>query len=376
MPRLTTPKTWRAGVLAAAAAAGALSTFAATPAGAVVGDPASDGAYASTAKLTIGDNVRACTGALIDRNWVITAASCFADDPAQPQALAAGAPKWKTTATIGRTDLTTTAGKTADIVELVPRADRDLVLARLATPVDGITPLTLATNAPATGESLRVPGYGRTKDEWAPLKLHTGSFTLDAVKATSIGTTGVNGASICKGDTGAPTIREVNGKAELVAVASRSWQGGCFGSTESRTNASSTRVDDIAAWATSVTQRAGVPGDANGDGRADVLMSYYQADGSIGFYTSLADTDGALGDFTAGYVVPASGNWDRGSMKLVAGDFNGDHRTDLAMLYRYSDSRIGFYTGLADTNGHIGEFKASPKSVPANSWDWNAFDLQ
>ncbi|MFJ7278366.1 hypothetical protein [Kitasatospora sp. NPDC098663] len=36
------------------------------------------------------------------RYWVLTAASCFADDPDQPQALAAGAPKWKTTATIGR----------------------------------------------------------------------------------------------------------------------------------------------------------------------------------------------------------------------------------------------------------------------------------
>ncbi|MEU1422216.1 trypsin-like serine protease, partial [Kitasatospora sp. NPDC005751] len=74
------------GALAATTAVvGALATFSAAPAGAVVGDPASDGAYAYTAKLAIGDNVRACTGALVDRNWIITAASCFADDPAQPQ---------------------------------------------------------------------------------------------------------------------------------------------------------------------------------------------------------------------------------------------------------------------------------------------------
>ncbi|MFJ2782053.1 trypsin-like serine protease, partial [Kitasatospora sp. NPDC087315] len=301
MLRRTSLRTWR-GVLAAAVAAGALTTFSAVQAGAVTGAPAANGTYAYTARLDIGDNTRACTGALVDRLWVITAASCFADDPAQPAALAAGAPKWKTTATIGRTDLTNTgAGAVSEIVELVPRQDRDLVLARLATPVDGIAPLPLATTAPATGETLRVPGYGRTTTEWAPLKLHSGQFTLDAVKTTSVDTTGVNGAAVCKGDTGAPTVRETNGKAELVAVASRSWQGGCLGSTETRTGVSSARTDDLTGWVKDTVRSAGVRGDANGDGRADALMAYYRGDGGIGFYTSLTAPSGALGDFTSGY---------------------------------------------------------------------------
>ncbi|MER6401670.1 trypsin-like serine protease [Kitasatospora sp. NPDC001603] len=248
----TSARTRVTGVLVAALAASALATFSAAPAGAVVGDPAADGAYAYTAKLAIGDNVRACTGALVDRNWIITAASCFADDPAQPAALQAGAPKWKTTAVVGRTDLTTNAGKSVDVVELVPRQDRDLVMARLAAPVDGITPLTLATTAPTTGENLRVPAYGRTKTEWVPLKLHSGVFNVGAVTANAVNTTGTNGASICKGDTGAPAVREVNGKTELAAIASRSWQGGCFGSTETRTGTTNTRVDDLGAWVKSV----------------------------------------------------------------------------------------------------------------------------
>ncbi|MFE2721533.1 trypsin-like serine protease [Kitasatospora sp. NPDC059327] len=240
------------GLLAATMTVGALGTFSAAPAGAVAADPASDGAYAYTAKLTIGDNVRTCTGTLVDRNWIITAASCFADDPAQPAALQTGAPKWNTTATVGRTDLTTGAGQQAGIVELVPRQDRDLVMARLATPIDGITTLPLATTAATTGESLRVPAYGRTKTEWVPDKLHSGAFTVDAVTANAVSTTGTAGAAVCKGDTGAPVVREVNGKAELAAVASRSWQGGCFGSTETRTGASNTRVDDLGAWVKSV----------------------------------------------------------------------------------------------------------------------------
>ncbi|MFF2542793.1 trypsin-like serine protease [Kitasatospora sp. NPDC058063] len=248
MSRKSQVRSWRAGVLVAAAAAGTLSTF--TPAVAVVGDPAADGTYAYTARLVIGDNVRACTGVLVDRYWVATAASCFSDDPAQPQALAAGAPKWKTTATIGRTDLTTGAGTVTEVVELAPRQDRDLVLARLAKPVTDIAPIAVATTAPSAGETLRVPGYGRTKAEWITNKLHSGAFSLDTVSPTGIGTTGTGGAAVCKGDTGAPAIRQVNGRAELVAVASRSWQGGCLGvpATETRTGAYSSRVDDLGGW--------------------------------------------------------------------------------------------------------------------------------
>ncbi|MFD0526027.1 trypsin-like serine protease [Kitasatospora arboriphila] len=146
------------------------------PAGPATG-PAPEQPFA--AKLAIGTDKRSCTGALVDPLWVITAASCFTDTPDQASALAPGAPKDKTTATIGRGDLTSTTGQVRDVVKLVPRTDRDLVLARLATPVTDITPISLSTTAPITGEDLQSIGFGRTKTEWVPTKSHTATFTVD-----------------------------------------------------------------------------------------------------------------------------------------------------------------------------------------------------
>ncbi|MFJ5223447.1 trypsin-like serine protease [Streptomyces sp. NPDC088400] len=208
------------------------------------GDPAPDGVHAFTAKIDIG-GVRACSGTLINNQWLITAASCFADDPAEATSLPTGPPARKSSATIGRTDLTGTTGHVRDIVHLVPRQDRDVVLAKLATPVPGIAPLRPTTTAPVAGESLKGTGYGRTKDTWVPDQLHTGAFTAGQVQDTTVS---IDGTPLCKGDTGAPTFREKDGLLELVSVVSRSWQGGCLASKETRTGAIAGRVDDIRTW--------------------------------------------------------------------------------------------------------------------------------
>lgn len=129
----------------------------ATPAQAVTGTTVpTDTTYQATARLDIGDGTRGCSGVLVDTEWLLTAASCFADDPATSLAVPAGKPALKTTATIGRTDLTTTQGVVRTVVELVPRTDRDVVLARLNRPVTTVAPLALATTAATTGEDLQI----------------------------------------------------------------------------------------------------------------------------------------------------------------------------------------------------------------------------
>lgn len=230
---------------AIAAAVAASGVLVSTPVQAMDGTAVTDSSHAFTAKLAIGDTFRSCTGTLINAQWLLTASSCFAEDPSAGFTVAAGAPKWKTTATIGRTQLDGTDGQVREVVELIPRADRDLVLAKLASPIRGIQPLRAATSAPAQGEQLKGAGYGRTKGTWVPNTLHTGSFTANQVTATGMD---IDGTPVCKGDTGAPVFRERSGQLELVAVAGDSWQGGCLGSTETRTGAAATRVDDLAGW--------------------------------------------------------------------------------------------------------------------------------
>ncbi|MEV6199035.1 trypsin-like serine protease [Streptomyces sp. NPDC051771] len=129
-------------------------------------------------------------------------ASCFTGGLTE---ITPGKPAEKTVATIGRADLAGTGGHVGEIVDLVPRTGRDLVMARLASPAAGITPVPMATTPAVNGDTLTIPGYGRTKTEWVPNKLHTASFAVNSVGGAKVNIAGrTTSDTICKGDTGAP----------------------------------------------------------------------------------------------------------------------------------------------------------------------------
>ncbi|TCB99543.1 trypsin-like serine protease [Micromonospora zingiberis] len=267
---------WGAGLLGAVLAAGLLGGGEAR---AVAGaEPVPDGTHAFTAKVEFGD-LRACTGALIAPDWVVTAKNCLSDGTTPS---AAGAPGQPTRVLVGRTELTGTTGQERAGVSVVPHPDRNLALLRLATPVTTITPIALASAPPAANETLRVAGYGRTATEWVPNRLHAASLTIQGVDPATVDLAGVSaGATICKGDAGGPAFRDVAGTPSLVAINNTSWQKGCLGETETRDGATATRVDDLGSWIREQT--------------ADVQIFGILADGRL-TYSAI---DSATGDLQA-----------------------------------------------------------------------------
>ncbi|MCK2237410.1 MULTISPECIES: AbfB domain-containing protein [unclassified Crossiella] len=240
-----------AAVLLAPASAQALSN----------GSPTANGAYSFTARLQIGG--RACSGALVDPQWVVTAASCFVADPAQGIQVPPGAPQEPTTVTFG----TGASQLTVEASEVAARQDRDLAMVKLANPVNTISPLALSTTAPKAGDKLRVSGYGRTRDQWRPDPAHTAVFTVDSVDSaatsTSLPISGSSSpdASTCQGDSGGPAFRETDGRVELVAVNSTSYEFGCMGETGTRKGAVEARADNVTAWITErIVNGRAIPG--------------------------------------------------------------------------------------------------------------------
>ncbi|WP_327282035.1 MULTISPECIES: trypsin-like serine protease [unclassified Streptomyces] len=220
------------------------------PASANAPAPSGDTTLAFAGKLTVGDSKRFCTAALVDPYWVVTAKNCFADNPADLASVGAGAPKDKTTVTVGRTDLATSGGHTTDIIELAPHTDRDLVMARLAKPALDVTPIALSTAPLTASEALTVAGFGRTGTEWAPSKLHSAAFSVSNIDAVGFALTAKTpaNATVCKGDAGGPAVRTENGKPALVGITSRSWQGGCLDSGQTATGAFGARIDGAQDW--------------------------------------------------------------------------------------------------------------------------------
>ncbi|MFE3370006.1 trypsin-like serine protease, partial [Streptomyces sp. NPDC059173] len=298
-----------------ATAAGLLAT--APTAQAISGEPAAAGDHAFTARLHIGEGeaMRSCSAVLVHQQWLLTATSCFAASPGSE--VTSGKPTVKTTATLGK--------QTLSIVEVVPRDDRDVALARLAEPVTTVGPVKLAADSPEAGETLLGAGFGRTGTEWVPNQLHTGEFRVDSTTDSTVALTGQDGVSVCKGDTGGPALRGTGTEVELAAIHSRSWQGGCFGETETRTGAVDARVDGLAGWANDVRNRdRSYSADFDGDGKADLIV--LRSNGDVVVYRNEGNV------FASGRVV--SGGWglfvtwkDLG--RLYFADVNGDRKADM-----------------------------------------------
>ncbi len=115
-----------------------------------------------------------------------------------------------------------------------------------------------------------------------------------------------------------------------------------------------------------------VRGDFNGDGHDDVAALYGYADGSVALFTFRSNADGTFQAPVKSWSV-GPGQWTYRSVKLVAGDFNGDGHADLAALYSYADGSVALFTFRSNADG---TFQAPVKSWTVAPGQWYSDHMQ
>jgi secreted trypsin-like serine protease len=254
MPRIkiTTPRLIGAAFVAAVTSAAIVGSTG-TANAIANGTPVPDGQYSFSAKLTMTgipnpDGTKrdsACSGALIAPQWIVTAGHCFHD--VNGNRVSGQQPYDATTATVGRTDLSSTSGHVVDVDKVWQAPRGDVALGLLESAITDITPLPMAAAAPKAGAILRMTGWGATSSvNPVPVThLMTGQVKVKRVNGTSVLVVGYAppDTSACLWDSGAPYFSESSGgTAALVSVESDG--PACPHSQEETT----TRIDRNAEW--------------------------------------------------------------------------------------------------------------------------------
>lgn len=242
---------------------GAAGLGGATPAYAIAnGEDAGDGDYPFSVKLTMVDLPQAgggtrdssCSGGLINARWVLTAGHCFKD--ARGRRVAKPVAK-RTVATIGRADLTGSAGQEAKVIAVRQSKVADVALAKLDRDIRDITPLRLNRSKPRNGTRVRLIGFGLIDGDESDTTEHlqTGQFTITSVDKYVLGMSGKaprSDTSPCPHDSGGPYfVKDKTGAAMVVGVVSG-------GPTCPHTGADrSGRIDTVATWILGIIGRDG-----------------------------------------------------------------------------------------------------------------------
>lgn len=195
---------------------------------------------------TGGKRNSGCSGALIARQWIITAGHCFRDaNGVRVERPVADS----TVATIGKADVNGTGkGYVLDVVAVRQSPTADVSIAKLASPVRGIKPLTISDTPPEPGDVLRLTGYGSVTgtNPVQETKLRTGQLSVLTVEDSIIGVEGFApqpDTTPCPFDSGGPFFVEQRWRApKLVSVVSN---GPSCPHSEQENSA---RVDNIKDW--------------------------------------------------------------------------------------------------------------------------------
>ncbi|MFF5971826.1 FG-GAP-like repeat-containing protein, partial [Streptomyces sp. NPDC012769] len=125
-----------------------------------------------------------------------------------------------------------------------------------------------------------------------------------------------------------------------------------------------------------------VAGDYTGDGKSDIGILYDNGQATDGRNQAALWTLASTGtDFTnpSKKWDSGTGSWNGQASKVTSGDFNGDGKTDVGVLYNYGNQDNGINrTGLwkfTSTGTDFANPVMSWDSTSVGSWNWIASDL-
>jgi serralysin len=111
-----------------------------------------------------------------------------------------------------------------------------------------------------------------------------------------------------------------------------------------------------------------VKGDFNGDGRSDVAVLYDYGSARTGLL--VLPSTGYSFQAPQLWYDSGVGNWNWSASKPVAGDFNGDGKTDIGVVYDYGSARTGFLVLLS--TGHSFQAPQLWYDSGVGNWNWSA----
>ncbi|MFD7976981.1 FG-GAP-like repeat-containing protein [Streptomyces sp. NPDC059071] len=123
------------------------------------------------------------------------------------------------------------------------------------------------------------------------------------------------------------------------------------------------------AWSDGTSHlRTDLAGDFDGDGRTDIITAYDYEKATTGLYVAKANSDG--GHNPPQEVWSADpGGFDYTRVKWAAGDFNSDGRDDVAAFYGYADGAVAVWSFLSQAAGPPRTVRSA--MLPAGAWNWS-----
>jgi len=135
------------------------------------------------------------------------------------------------------------------------------------------------------------------------------------------------------------------------------------------------QIGSYEAWETTpgnywISVTKNVAGDFNGDGRTDIMSLYDYGKGEAGLFI-IPGTAGAGPNATDAYRVWYSppGNFWPSVVKLAAGDVNGDGKDDLLAMYNYPDDSFGIW--VFPGTSAVGDGASNPYMTWQSVSHWN-----